>query len=81
MAIRDTYINPQELQQIVFLCEELTRIRIELENELDVISVNLFEESDGEGKTFEVRDSNGDILGHVGYGDNGYALYIDDGDE
>lgn len=78
MAIRDQWITPDEMTEISGLCKNLDSLR-RLCEQYTKISVNLFEDEEGLGKTFTLSDSNGDVLGHIGFAEEGFALYLDDG--
>lgn len=75
--ITDQYATADELQEIIALLKGFDQFAATLRDKVVHVSTDLFEESDGTGKTFKVLDSNGDVLGHIGYGDKGYVLYFD----
>ena len=81
MAIRDQFVSISELKEIIKVCEYLNDLSAEM-SEFTMISAYVLEdELDGAGKTFPVRDFNGDLLGHIGYGEGEFVLYFDDGAE
>lgn len=80
MAIRDQFLTTEEMLEIQQICNRLTHLSRELEG-LRYVAVSILEDPDGGGKSFPVRDTNGEVLGHVGYGDSGFVLYFDDGTE
>lgn len=82
MAIREDYITVEELREIVDVIEALNKFSDTLREKAKRVSVNLFEEADGLGKTFPVIDNGGLVLGHIGTDEGGhFAFYLDDGAE
>jgi hypothetical protein len=77
MPVSDQYITPTEMTSLQRILRGMDRLAAELEDITD-ISVDLFINKEGLGRTFKVRDSNGDVIGHAGYGDSGFVLYLDD---
>lgn len=78
--IADKYITVQELRDIANLCKQLDGLQETLKR-ITSVAVSLLDDEEGLSRTFEVWDSNGETLGHIGYGDSGYALYLDNGEE
>lgn len=78
MAVREQFLTVEEMSEIQTICNRLTHLSKELDG-LRHVGVSILQDPDGGGKTFPVYDSNGEVLGHIGYGDSGFALYFDDG--
>lgn len=77
MANREVYITPAELRSIANVLDAMDSLYKTIKE--SNVSVALLEDPEGYGTTTSVADSNGDILGHIGYGDSGFVLYCDDG--
>lgn len=80
MAVRDQFITPEEMAEIQTICNRLTHFSRELDG-LTQVGVSILQDPDGGGRTFPIHDSNGEVLGHIGYGDSGFVMYLDDGKE
>lgn len=79
MAIQEQFISPNEMDSIKDAIEILNDFNSRLDA-LYYIDVNVFQDASGEPCSFPVSDSNGDIIGHLGIGDEGdYVLFLDDG--
>lgn len=80
MALHNQYLTPEEMSEIQTICRLLNGLSEELDG-LRNVGVSILQDPTGGGKTFPIHDSNGEILGHIGYGDNGFVMYFDDGKE
>lgn len=78
MAVSDKWISQTELKQIGAICAALDEAYEAIERQRDV-SIPFLEDAEGLLQTLPVFDSNGDTLGHIGFTESGFGLYLDDG--
>lgn len=77
--ITDKYITKEELFEVARIIEVLDAAFRSLDS-LKTLSINVLTEEDGSGRTFPIYDCTGEVVGHIGWGDTGYALYGDNGE-
>lgn len=78
MAVRDQFITVDEMSDIQTICRKLT-VLYESLGTITNVGIDIFEDEEGLGRTFKAFDQNGELLGHIGYGEGGFVLYLDDG--
>lgn len=77
MSVSSKWISPEEMRGIILICDALdTAWRIT--NDSKDVSVPFMEDDEGGMLTLPVYDSNGDVLGHVGFTEDGFGLYLDE---
>lgn len=80
MAKMEKYLAPLELRAVANICEALTKAYEDINAESDV-SVSFFEDDEGCGQTVKAYDCNGEVIGHIGFGESGgFVMYLENDD-
>jgi len=75
--ITDQFVSRTELKDILSLLDYINILYAQTKT-VKSISINGLFDDDGLGRTFTVYDTNGEILGHIGFGEEDFVFYFDD---
>lgn len=81
MARMEKFMTPAELRSVANILDTLAEAWSKINDESVNVSIAFFEDDKGEGVTDPVYDSNGEIIGHVGYGDGSFVMYLESDDD